>query len=663
MSGTHHPVADNRTEENIIRNANRNSLPIAGNIAQKHGQGSEEESGRQHKRRKKDIPHEEVINSPVPPKPVNIRHTIDLPNFGSSLAPEAEADARSFHSLGTNASTVVNPSSGWSSDETAEENNSMTSSSIDETDTQLDDSGKDVSRFLEKPSHRLLTTKDPVIEPERLRAALARMNVHLRVDAFEILRKDVVFQTSTPPAGSSWNIQLDGSHHKVKAYADFLFVTDTPEQAFPLYLLVWLILREEVGYDGLKDLIRCWRSAIRQDDRHLIESLITQELDQSPLLQVAEPVLFIALTELVYLEWIDNNAIDYDEMRRLLKDRLNGAERQLSRQRKKTSFIDAVFGEPLELDLSRPSEFHELGSFRGYLDGYVDSDILLAAAYLAHHNCNDIDPAVFHIRNCLARVIDIIDNPIYDVPPQRYSLDDKSDYRPLFLFFIMNWSARPYEHENLDMETQNSFTGMSTVEIVSVITWMLVTKEPSNAIKLGGYNNKHGLKRTASDLLRDSNDTLLLGFLLVFFKSSRERLSEDRIPLFEPDFGFNADEGYLMRIATESIMRNAQKKRLYQNKGARESVLTIASENPTLAPSCSTSSTLSSMRRQSRRSPLSFLTRWSNRKNTVDELSERSSLLSISDGPGSRPMSGFTINTTEEAERSGLWSPLLEGTE
>ncbi|ORY06129.1 hypothetical protein BCR34DRAFT_571493 [Clohesyomyces aquaticus] len=83
-----------------------------------------------------------------------------------------------------------------------------------------------------------------------------------------------------------------------------------------------------------------------------------------------------------------------------------------------------------------------------------------------------------------------------------------------------------------------------------------------------------------------------------------------------------------------------------------QSAMTTASANPTLARTWSTSSTLSSMRRQSRLTRSSLFSRWSHRTATVDDLVDRSSLLTISDGSHSRPVSNVDPPTTDQNTES-----------
>ena len=86
----------------------------------------------------------------------------------------------------------------------------------------------------------------------------------------------------------------------------------------------------------------------------------------------------------------------------------------------------------------------------------------------------------------------------------------------------------------------------------------------------------------------------------------------------------------------------------------RESVITTASANSTIALSWDTSSTLSSMRRQARMSYFSSITPRSNNSIIEDELSERASLLTLSDLPSTASLTSNRIASYDSSALQGF---------
>ena len=91
-----------------------------------------------------------------------------------------------------------------------------------------------------------------VLDPRRLQRILESIGILWDLDTItQCVRKDIVFRTSTPPKYGLPEVACATANlKKIQTFADFLFNLTIFEDAFPLFLQVWVRRRGEIGYNG-----------------------------------------------------------------------------------------------------------------------------------------------------------------------------------------------------------------------------------------------------------------------------------------------------------------------------------------------------------------------------------------------------------------------------
>ncbi|KAF2797581.1 hypothetical protein K505DRAFT_414950 [Melanomma pulvis-pyrius CBS 109.77] len=533
--------------------------------------------------------------------------------------------------------------------------------------------------------------KDPVYDPRRLQGLLSRLGFEWNLDAVtRNLRKNVVFRVESISA-KDWSTE---QMQKVKAFAEYLFASSVLEDAFPLFLLVWITRREHMR--DKQSLIQCARSAVRSSDRVLVRALLEQNMSlldtsstQSKLLRSS---LCLELASVIQQQGYKSHCTTYQKEAigicpppSFLLDIFDEAQQQIPAKAPqyylRSYTVRQVF---LLMGLSEGDENYGklLGQHEEPFTDQTLSDVLLAVMYLMPQGKSMARNGASRLRNCLKHAIGIFKKQSWRSSHERW-LATILGYWPecpcnaqiaVFLDLLMNWSSHPYPSDDPEFRQENSFNGLSTIEIISALAFLVLNNPDSdNDIGRKFYashktqssrtqNSASTVKDRAIALLELPDDQLLEGFLFCSLKLSSTKtprgLGHNRptnrykdlvADMFAKSIHVEIDDSSRVEWA---VPRRPAWARALKDFQRTESMMSSDSASPTLARSLSTCSTLSSMRRQSRMTYASFVSRLSNRTTIIDELTGRFSRSTISDGFRSRPVSGNEILDLDAEEAS-----------
>ena len=402
-------------EEISARGSSRPASPAFVVGAKRSGRSLDQKVDRQHKRQKEGNEAEETITV-LTVDDIRYENQQIYPVFG--FEPDL---GYSLHSLPTSATTTGSLSPVWpSTDSSTTESNSASSvtsvgSEIHQCDGQMGHS---------KPQIQPIdASMDPVIEPSRLQRILAGMGIDWPPDVISrCLRKDLVFRTSSPPAEGSLPAEAYSAEHikKVKAFAEFLFASSILDDAFPLFLQIWIKRRGDAGYMGLKALMQCARSAVREDDTFLIGSLLEQESsfmhENSPRSDLIRSLVRLELSRISLREGNKSacNLLHYKALficppQTFFMDFFDAVRRKLHENIGPDPLIRDIVGEVFQLTDSDQycetlTRYEENGA-----EGYILHDAQLAVIYLAQHQApSEARSGVLHLRACLDHALRIL---------------------------------------------------------------------------------------------------------------------------------------------------------------------------------------------------------------------------------------------------------------
>jgi hypothetical protein len=532
------------------------------------------------------------------------------------------------------------------------------SPSTDSTTTELHDA--------------ILTSKeeipDPIFQPKRLRALLWKIDLFWDIDVVTTyLRKESVFRdpSSTVP-NDHLRIPTE-QRKKIKALAEYLFAASNLDDAFPLFILVWLSVREEVESMGLRktsrDLIQCARSALRYNDKALIRALLEQE--------VSFGYSSLSVRSLEYLELSNicrqlkdkvscvrhhETGMGLSPSPRILRKAFDDARRcvqekirhdRLSSDNIKESFRLADLNELDERPERVAWHFEFTSNIEPSFEEYTLRDVLLASNSLMPKDQSAAKLGIPHLRSCIKHAINILNKPPWQTShdlwlrliSQHWPECPRNMELALFFDLSVNWSAYVHPYDCHDFWKENSFNNMSTLEIISVLSYLALD---GNYIRTSFYRASNDTPNANLEVVTDrlkallnlEHDELLMGFLWCHVKLCRRRA-------FQTSYSPVLSVSY-RDLLTDTFMRSYRegaeesKQAVWEDPPRPDTAMTEISINPTLAGSISTTSTLSSMRRVAgignSSVSVSTISTFSARAITADELAERSSLLSLSDG-------------------------------
>ncbi|KAF2108559.1 hypothetical protein BDV96DRAFT_262036 [Lophiotrema nucula] len=502
------------------------------------------------------------------------------------------------------------------------------------------------------------SSSEPVIDPKRLQKILVGIGITWDLDIVsQCLRRDIIFRTSIPPSHNLPDMACSKKHFKkIQACAEFFFHSSILDHAFPLLLQVWVRRRGEIGYNGLKTLLQCAESAVRSDDRDLIMSILARELalmDKNFFLESNLIGCLMGL-ELSHAQYYAGKEIGDESPHQSPLFQMF----QLDRARRRLHGPDCVRCHTV-------SEIFKLAALSNDFTCLTDcnewvrnerstSSVLLAIVCLTQHQGSfDVESSIRRLRNCLQHAISIFEKPMlsntifwHEQIHRNWPTCSRDRKVELSVFFFLwtNWPTQLYPSSNLALDEEDIFLGVSTLQIISVISSLaLKGNDIPGVIDL---RQLQGITLKARALVDLPDVPLLFGFLSSSLQLNRERCNETPDPKFLSLF-----EEVAMDVFQGTYERadNATRPQRHDHK-IRSSALTDISANPTITSSLSTSSTLSSMRRYSRMFRFSSLTRRSNETVTMDDLSDRASFLTISD------IQHSSMSVAQDNERSSIQS-------
>lgn len=524
-----------------------------------------------------------------------------------------------------------------------------------------------------------------VFNPQRLQRLLAIISIEWNFDTVaRCLRKEIVLRDSS--ANATDRVSLPASAYsvkhitKVQNLAEFLFASSLLEEAFPLFLHLWTVRRGNFAYKGAKSLLQCVRSAASTGDQALIRAILEREM----LVLAQESPRHSLIQSLGYLELANVSQHQQNEDAFKLY-----RHRALTTCPEFTSMLDvfyeagqklgdiqeywAIYATDSFSNIITTQAFQRLKCSRYYdmlaqdsdnnIGKHTLRDVLSAAIYLRHPNQSNAAAGVRHIRNCLQVVFKILGSSSwlssYEICSKRILQylcgNPRSHELALFLSLWMNWRSRTdscddHAIEEITVEDENSFTSLSIVEVLSVITYFILSgktfeaflQSTSSPNDLGSLNIPLKKADRVLGLLQLPDDDLMFGFLWCSVKLSRINTAEGRCrtgslaPLYKSMMidAFNTGSCEERNTKTQPKLSDTDR---------RCSAITGITVNSISAKSLSTTPTLSSIRRQGRLSSSSTRSYWYNRTMTIDDLSEWASFISTSDIGNSRLVSAGDV--------------------
>jgi hypothetical protein len=512
------------------------------------------------------------------------------------------------------------------------------------------------------------TFPDTIFEPKRLQALLWKIDLLLSLDVVTTyLRKESVFRD---PRRIVAKIHLripNVQRKRIKTLAEYLFAASNLDDAFPLFILVWLSVRGEVEYLSQRrisrDLIQCARSAVRYDDKVLIRALLEQELSFAHSSLSLRSLEYLELSNICQQLKDEVSCVQHHEtgmgicpspklLRKACDDARRCVQEKIRHDSLSSDNIEFTFRCAYRNELDGPLErqawpFGFTSNLKPSFEEYTLRDVLLVSNSLIPINKNVAKFGISHLRSCIKHALNILNKPPWQTSPdlwlrlisQHWSECPRRVELALFFDLSVNWTAYPVPYDYHDLWKENAFNNMSTLEIISVLCYLA----------LNGNDTRNSFYRTSNDtpnaslevvtdrfkaLLCLEHDELLMGFLWCCVKLGRRRAFQtSHSPVLSVSY---------RDLLTATFMRSYRQGAEEPKQAVREdpprpdTAMTEISINPTLAGSISTTSTLSSMRRVAgignSSVSVSTISTFSARAITADELSERSSLLSLSDG-------------------------------
>ncbi|KAF2793244.1 hypothetical protein K505DRAFT_375468 [Melanomma pulvis-pyrius CBS 109.77] len=486
-----------------------------------------------------------------------------------------------------------------------------------------------------------------VLDPVRVKKILSSIEIEWDLDTISrCLRKDLVFRTLSAPYGVLLPLEaLQASVRQMQSFAEFLFATSIFEDAFPLFLLVWITLRKDPGCKGTIALIQCARSATRPEDRYLVGALLREMVwvldTQLPHFVVIRSLLRLELSKLYQQHGlrVKCNRLHHDGIEIISPSRssliqvFNEARRQL--QDNEGSYWNNVESYCLSRDIvTQAFDLAESTKYNGMQcrheditldisrDDYTLRDALLATIYLGHHHDSSAaDSSIRHLRNCLKHAEGILRRSWCENSYREFLNKIESHWpgsprnveRAVFFDLAINWSPL-YPCEDLDIEQENILFSFSTLDII--LTTSFLVCNGNNMQGASDLRHRRGVGSRVAGLIALPNETLLLSFLWSSVRQNRKRAYEEVRPA-----GYSKSWREWMTEIYKTL------------KSGKWEDQSMFDPSPTMAMSLVTSSTLSAMQKHARkvrfsknresnlrpRSTLSPVQQWINL--TADEIS------------------------------------------
>ena len=463
--------------------------------------------------------------------------------------------------------------------------------------------------------------EEMVLEPKRVQKLLRNINIAWDLDVVSrILHMDYVFPHLN--LLRVW-LPLRDNVKLIKASADILFLSSLPEDAFPLFLLVWLAHRYEPGCKGTTALIQCARSAIQEDDRVLVGSILRGKLttlsSRLPELELTYSLVCLEISQLSYTHGYHKSGTFFlTEARTMCPSKgsfrkiFSDTHRQMNNYLASDAMSQDILEQAFELaELSKSDRLrYRQEEIRS--DKYTMRDVMLAVISLAHYQAQVVViSATKHLRGILRHAVRLLRRPEWRDSIRNWQKrlqkhwpgSSKNAERAVYFDMLVNWqTAQDCMSEDLSIQTENPLIGISTLEILSVVSALVW--EENNTQDGGEPCLDWGIGLRAAALLTLPNDKLLFQFLWCSVQRSRRMEFEDV---------FSTASRHSYRSLVNEVFKKCSVERKielvktkYDPTIAELDDLNIAEMNdPTMAESLDTSSTLSSMRTHAKMAHLS----------------------------------------------------------
>jgi hypothetical protein len=451
--------------------------------------------------------------------------------------------------------------------------------------------------------------KEVVLEPKRVQKLLHNINLKWDLDVItRILHMDYVFphlnllKVRLPPEDC-----LRANIKTIKASADILFISSLLEDAFPLFLLVWIVRRYEPGCRGTTALIQCARSAIQSDDRVLVGSILREKLStlssRLPELELTHSLVSLEMSQLCHTHGYQKSSNSFrTEARTMCPSKgsfqkiFSDAHRQMNNYLASDCMSQDIVEQAFELaDLSK-SDRSLFRQEEPRSDKYTLRDIMLAVISLAHYQPQVVViSATKHLRAILKHAVCLLDRPgwrdssrIWQKRLNKHWPNlSKSAERAVYFDLLINWRrTQDCLSEDLSVQTENPLIGISTLEILSVVSALIWEGKDTQ----DGHEPclDWGIGLQAAALLSLPNDKLLFRFLWCSVKRRRMMVYEE------------------VNSVTSRHSYQALVNEVFTKCSVEEKVELVTTKyEPTMAESLYSSSTLSSMRTHAKKVHLS----------------------------------------------------------
>lgn len=338
--------------------------------------------------------------------------------------------------------------------------------------------------------------KEMVLEPERVQKLFYNINIAWDLDIISrILQIDYVFPhlnlagVRLPPEDC-----LRVNIKTIKASADILFISSLLEDAFPLFLLVWVARRDEPGCKGTTALIQCARSAIQADDRVLVGSILRENLStlnsRLPERELTYSLVSLEISQLCHMDgYQESGNLFLAEARTMCPSEgsfleiFSGTHRQMNSYLASDSISQDIVEQAFEVAEQSKSDESLYRQEEIRSDNYTLRDTIVAVVSLAHYLAQVVViSATKHLRYILKHAVCLLDRPGWrdsnriwqERLNKHWPKSSKNAERAVYFNLLVNWQrTQDYLSGDLSVQMENPLIGMSTLEILSVVSALI----------------------------------------------------------------------------------------------------------------------------------------------------------------------------------------------
>ncbi|KAF2715386.1 hypothetical protein K504DRAFT_497260 [Pleomassaria siparia CBS 279.74] len=395
--------------------------------------------------------------------------------------------------------------------------------------------------------------RNPILDPRRMQVLLQKAGIACHLDLLaRILHKDLVFQTSLSPLGFSSleEVFLEHNVTKIKAFAELLFFASALEDAFALFLLVWMARRGRARCRAAKALIQCARSATEADDTllvsHLLRSTLATMDQKEPQLVLLRSLLRLELTELCH-QYGDLKARTraFHEVEQIcpsqasLLQTIRDCQQQIQSSSTRDTTSEEALNQAFQETRSTEHGAQPLPEHEQTSDEYTLRDALSAVNCLSYYQDHSVVTfAVRHLRETLNHATCLFLRPQWIASFQKWQ-ERVNELWPntsiptehaVFFELLDNWLAGPNypPWHDLSLQKENFIIGMSNLETISTISVLVCEEDHIQGHVDTGFDSE--ISRRAKKLLDLPDSLLLMRFVWCSAKHSRSMAQKQRIP-------------------------------------------------------------------------------------------------------------------------------------